>query len=280
MFYSFRNSSFRTPGLAALCLFMLGATASAAPVLYGVSSSNPGVLYTIDTATGAATEVVLLNDVLSFTGLEFLGEDLYVSDIGSFGGSFGRIDLNTGAVTVLSNQAGSDNWWGLAANEALGILYTIADGDTLAAVDTTGASVSVGATGFSNLGAGLAFDAGTSTLYALGFDGGLYTVDTSTGAATLVGATGLSFPNVHQGLAINPETGVLYMNDADGLDSLYTIDKQTGLATLVGPNGPVAGFGIDGLAFLNSTSEVPEPATFALVGLALVAVALRKRLAA
>ncbi len=64
----------------------------------------------------------------------------------------------------------------------------------------------------------------------------LYTVDPTTGAATLVGATGFSHIT---GLAFNPVTGVLYGHVSNIFGSpsatdLVTINRTTGAAALVG----------------------------------------------
>ena len=61
----------------------------------------------------------------------------------------------------------------------------------------------------------------------------LYTIDTSTGAATLVGDTGFNL----RGLAHNPLTGRFYASRAEhngGVGGLYEIDPGTGAATLIG----------------------------------------------
>jgi hypothetical protein len=62
----------------------------------------------------------------------------------------------------------------------------------------------------------------------------LYTVDTSTGAATLVGDTGFNL----RGLAINQFTGRAYASRAElnsaGAGGLYEVNLSTGAATLIG----------------------------------------------
>ena len=70
----------------------------------------------------------------------------------------------------------------------------------------------------------------------------LYTIDTTTGAATLVGATGMSHIT---GLDFDPTSGILYGVVSAGFagpSTLVTIDKATGAATLVGSLG-VSGVG-------------------------------------
>jgi hypothetical protein len=63
---------------------------------------------------------------------------------------------------------------------------------------------------------------------------GLYTLDTNTGAATLVGTIPV---NTIISIAFDPTTGILYGNSLAFPDGLYTIDPVTAAATLIGPMG-------------------------------------------
>jgi hypothetical protein len=243
-------------------------------VMYGVSNNGTAAssLYTINTATGAATVVGSLGFSASFSGLEYMNGSLYVTDLFANGGfNFGSINPATGAATVIAAQ-GSLNMWGLAANPSLNLFYTVDldAGNVLKSITPAGVITTIGATGVGFFGTGMAFRASTNTLFATGFDGSLYTINTTTGAATIVGSTGLSFTNAWQGLAFDG-SGTLFLNAADN-DNLYTINTTTGAATLVGANGPTNGNGIDGLAF----APVPEPASMAALGLGALAL-LRKR---
>lgn len=81
--------------------------------------------------------------------------------------------------------------------------------------------------------------------YAVATNGDLYSVDLTTGTATVIGSTGAG--NLMEGLALSPG-GTLYGTDAAG--NLYTVNTSTGAATLVGSTG--AG-DIEGLAFNGTT---------------------------
>jgi hypothetical protein len=71
--------------------------------------------------------------------------------------------------------------------------------------------------------------------------GGLYSVDLTTGTATLIGNTGI---NLVEGLALSP-TGVLFATDNGG--TLYTLNKTTGAITsTIGSTGLGD---VEGLAF-------------------------------
>jgi hypothetical protein len=103
--------------------------------------------------------------------------------------------------------------------------------------------------------------------------GNLFTINTSTAQPTLIGDTGVDNP--FAGLAYDTDHNVLYMNVGsanNGGNELYRVNTTTGVATLVGPNGPVAGLGIEGLAFM-----VPEPASLSLLGIAVIAGLMRRR---
>ncbi len=105
----------------------------------------------------------------------------------------------------------------------------------------TGARTLIGTTalpaGFSPLD--MAWDYTTSTMYMTAGPGGatsLYTLNLTTGAATLVAAvTGGGF-GTGINLLAHPFTGVLYAVDL-AVDDLFSIDKTTGAATLIGDIG-------------------------------------------
>jgi hypothetical protein len=243
--------------------------------LYGLASSVPASLYTIDTSTGAATHVVDLTGAFesSFVDLAALNGTLYGSDILSTSGplsgqfTFGTINATTGAYTAINNQGGSLNWQALAANPGANLLYAVdfMNNNEFLSVTPTGVITDIGSAGTDIRG--LSFDTNHNILY--GVDGqDLYTINTTTGAATLIGPTGLS--TFRSGIAYDPSTNVLYMNVGGGPNSLYTLNTTTGAATLVGANGPVAGFGIDGIAFF-TPAPAPEPATMTLLASGFVA---------
>jgi hypothetical protein len=271
-------------GIGSLTLLAVPAFAG---TLYGLSTSYPGTVYTINPTTGAATAVVDLTGVTraSFVGLEFLNGTLYATDVSVSGWKFGTINLATGAYTVINDQGGSSNWHGLAADPAANLLYSVdldAADYPLVSITPGGAIATKGLT-YQNI-RGLAYDSNHGVLYGVAWDEtagatALYTVDTGSGAAALVGSLGLD--NFRLGLAYDPLADILYLNTGAGNGgySLYRVDTTTGAPTLIGGNGSVAGNGIDGLAYLGTA--IPEPGTFGLLlaGGALLALGLRRRAA-
>ncbi len=103
----------------------------------------------------------------------------------------------------------------------------------------------------------------------------LYTVDVTTGGATLIGTLGINAGTI--GLDYDEASQILYANDGQVSDSLYTVNVTTGAATLVGSNG--GEFEINGLAWITDATPVPLPGTGGLVllGMAVLAALARRR---
>lgn len=100
-------------------------------------------------------------------------------------------------------------------------------------------------------------NASAETLYGVvSFEGSLVTIDTSTGAATVVGNTGLTAPC---GLAYATNQNILYAVECYGGGKLYIIDHDTAAAT------PVLGTGWSfgqGLAYRQVNNSLYAPQFF------------------
>lgn len=178
-------------------------------------------------------------------------------------GVFFRLSAVAGAV-VCASMAWSVQ---IFAVDNLGQANAGTVGDRVIRFDSAnpvGTVVVLGATGFLNEGmSGLDFS-GTGTLYsASGFHAGggafpgskLYTINTTTGAGTLVGSMGLPNGTNVTDLSWNPVTGQMQaltnFGNTVGPNSLYTVNLGTGAASLVGAITGLAG----GLAIGLSTNN-------------------------
>lgn len=242
--------------------------APAAAALLG-TAPDTSELIQIDPNTGAGT-VIGSTGFGIIDGLAFdpLTGTLYGSDSTNF--LLLTLDPATGARTVIGSLG--DPVFGLAFDPNTNTLYgsNVGTGDLIIIDPATAATVSVGAMG-ANV-SGLAFDPNGNILY--GTDGAqLLTLDTATGAATLVGLLN-NFGA--EGLAFDPFTNTLYGVGPDITQAvLFTIDPNTAVETVIGPTGFFGVFGMD------YTYAIPEPSSFALVGIGAagaMGIGIRRRL--
>jgi hypothetical protein len=152
--------------------------------------------------------------------------------MGTFGGEFGTIDLNTGVFSHLGNSG--VNLAGMAV--ANGMLYGASlNADVLYTINpASGAVTTVGNSGISYDD----FGSTTTGFFAVGQNDNLYSVNSATGTAALIGSTGIPLGGF-RGLSTNGNT--LYF--ADGAN-LYTLNTTTGAGTLVGPLGDSIEIGV------------------------------------
>ena len=118
-----------------------------------------------------------------------------------------------------------------------GILYGLDSSRTLFTIDiATGAKTPIGAVSAeAGTTGGLAYDPASNTVYLTSTNNdALYTLNLSTGAATLVGSYGLDV--VMHGLEWDSSTGTLY-GASSTPNSFYRISTTTGAASLVGAVG-------------------------------------------
>jgi hypothetical protein len=172
---------------------VLLATASATPIIYGSAYAGPtggSTLYTISPTTGVATPIGPI-------GFERVG----AIDFGPNGVLYGLGSRTTDPKVVL-----------LTINTTTGVGTVI--GPTLASV------------GANTPASDMSFRPSDGILFAY-ISGSIYTIDTSTGKATQIGA-----PNpAHDGNAIAfSSTNILYLGNQGSLD---TIDQATAAESLV-----------------------------------------------
>lgn len=130
-------------------------------------------------------------------------------------------------------------------------LYYVDDNlGTLNVVDTVTFNTTViGATGVTGNFGDMAWDRTTSTMYFVAGRGNnsLYTLNLSTGAATLVGEHGV---DDLFGLAVNGSGQLFAQTPSSG--TFYSLNKTTGAATSIGTNGIYPG----GLTYNSSLNEM------------------------
>jgi hypothetical protein len=162
-----------------------------------------------------------------------------------------KVDPNSGAVITSVTVTGHEALFGGLAVDAARNLYSI-DGyndpnpDRLFKINRdTGAGAVVGPTGFNWNFRTVCVNPATNVLYAA-TDNTLYTINTSTGAATVV--ANIAGPSLDQltALAINAQ-GQAYITDIGDTD-LFSLNLSTGQATRIGSVGG-SGNWFDDLAF-------------------------------
>jgi hypothetical protein len=209
--------------VCALASLLVPANPARADVFYAASGSNgvAGNLYTLDPTTGIATLVGPLVD--------------------SSGAAYG--------LTGLAFQPGTNVLYGSTANAS-----PTNSGDLVTVNPATGLVTDIGAFGVGFTMADITFTP-DGTLFGWHSAGNhsLYTINLTTGAATLVATSNINTRFGGGGLA-SSSSGVIF-STPDGTTNppgnLFTIDRTTGQAALIAPlsGGPVGDNVINAMAF-------------------------------
>jgi DNA-binding beta-propeller fold protein YncE len=190
-------------------------------ILYATTTGT-NRLYSIDYTTGKATLIGDLGASLMH-GLAY--DPCTVRLLGTFGQSKGdglySIDVSTGAATLIGrtgffNEDHLNTVQGLAVHPKTHVLYGIVAGpafnwSALIEIDMETAQGTWIGRQSSHI-SGLAFDAQTNLLYGIdNWTSKLYTIDLRTGAATLVGSTGLGNPLGLEDVVTIPEPATVVL---------------------------------------------------------------------
>jgi hypothetical protein len=270
--------------LALVLLAGAGGRAEAG-ILYGTDgqAGNPAAnLYILDTATGGVISTV---GPIGFavTGMSFSPTTGLLYGVTAPRSSAARdlITINpaTGAGTLVGSLGVSMEDVAFAKD---GTLYGWsgriggANSSSLFRINVaTGAATKVGPSGITDVGVGFSISpTGTPFLAASGASGALRTVDLTTGAVTPVATlSGAPFPKGSIDAFAFDAGGTLFgvnLNDIGpgqpgplpDAAFLVSVNPETGAITPLGPTVP----GLDAIAIAPSIF-VPEPSTFALLGL-------------
>jgi hypothetical protein len=274
--------------LAGLASVTAGFAAHAAPSGPLYIDDTSGNLGTVNLSTDAVT--VLGNTGLggNLTDIGFEGGNLYGTTFTNFGG----LNAANGAVTSSTSYGGvggggmnalvgTGSGSLLAASGSTDLLYSVTPGGAITALS--------GSTGAPSAG-DLAFANGSLYESAIGSGGDelvKLTLSGSTVSGTVVGnfTVGGTPLNAVYGLATGDD-GVTYA--VDGTD-IYSVDLANGALTLVDNYGGHGLGAANGTAFIGEsstgtvtgtgtgTTSVPEPASFALLGIALAGLTLARR---
>jgi hypothetical protein len=187
--------------------FAIGAIAfDAGGVLYGISLTEAAQLYTINVATGAASVIGPLGIGFVFEGgltFDSTGRLIGVNQGTADAAQAFEVNTATGAATLIGPPGGQPRDIDDLTREGAVIYGIDRPSSTLGVLDaSTGTYTVIGGTGdpVGDTG-GLAFCEADGKLYAtFAANGGFYTVDKATGAATLI-----AINNVDFGLAFAPQ---------------------------------------------------------------------------
>ncbi len=195
------------------------ATSAATAICYAQSAGSTNLISQFNLSTGAAIGTPVSTGSFTFNGLAYVGSTLYGASSSNGGSPFYLRTLNP----------------------------------------VTGASTQIGTgTGITQPIVGLAWNG--TTMYGISGNGSahLYTINLTTGLATLVGATGFRAGSLQFG----PDGNLYEGGDASNHGNLYQVNQTTGVATLIGPSGyPTGDFGpgLTGLALVTFSTPAPPP---------------------
>jgi len=230
----------RTP-LLLLAAAAIASTASAQSIIYGLDFRMDR-FYRTDTGDFVGNFATVGTNSQSIFCLDFDQTATTLWGINFDTSEYGNFDLTTGVFTALGLVSGpTGNCTGLTcATDGTWYVSEVATGSNLWVGDvTTGTFTLVGP-----ITTGLIIDisiSATGALYGNNIsDDSLYSINTTTGAGTLIGPTGQS-TNFAQGMDFNWADGVLYatLYTGGGTGVFATLNLTTGAATVLQSTTPL-----------------------------------------
>ena len=160
-------------------------------------------------------------------------------------GELGTINLTTGAFTaiVACTEPDGNSWSGLSIDPVSGTFYASTTTDLYVLNPATCSPALVGAFGTGGIMIDIAVNtAGDMYGHDIGTDS-IYRINTTTGAATLVGATGYA-ANFAQGMDFDNDDGTLYIfiYTGGGTNTYGTVNLATGAITPLAQDNPLGEF--------------------------------------
>lgn len=257
--------------LSLASIFVVFGTGFAQGRLIAIDSSM--ALVELNMATGARTPIATVTGgPANITGLAYDRQLDILWGAANGNDSLYTINYTTGVATLVGafNPGHDVTLPGIEFDDSTGALYmTSALAGTFYNVNKSTGQATLsgthGITGSTSMG----YHSNSDVMYAINTStDSLYTLNRANGAMTLIGAmAGTILPN---SLAFNHDTNIMYMTDTS-TDSLYTLNLATGAPTLIGSTGVG---NLQGMVYIN---PVPEPGTIAVLGLGVLALAIRKR---
>lgn len=220
-----------------------------------VSDAQNGRVLAVNLSTGASHVVGSFGSVVNIGGLAYDTLRKTLFGVSPSTDALYSINLATGAATIVGGfGVGGIVMQGAAYDPTSNQLFATASssGELFTINPDTGQAQLVGS--FSEAISGLAVNPLTGDLYgsppaAFTDDAGLFLINKTTAALTLIGTTTIGY----NGLAFDAD-GTLY-GVQNTTDSIYRIDVATATRTLIGPLGVA---GVNPLGF--EIVAVPEPA--------------------
>ncbi len=220
--------------------------------------SDNFVSFTLNNFPGQTT---LGTQTDAFYGMDFDVTATTLYALNDTTGQLGTINLTNGAFTALVACAapGGGNWTGLSIDPSSGVFYASTSTD-LYTIDPSSDPCGITAIGTFGGGSSIMIDIAVNTAGEMyGHDiatDSIYRIDTATGAATLIGATGYN-ANYAQGMDFDNDDGTLYifLYEGGGANRYGTVDLSTGAVTPLATNSPQGEF--EGAIQIAGAADVP-----------------------